>query len=136
MGEAKQTENLPDVKVDVVKEEDDKKIKTKQKLEKSTEIKEEKPMLKKVIKPKEKDVKTEEEKKKDENEKMPFGAKLRKTETVKREIKEAKLETVQLKHHQFEVTPKDTDLEQTTGIILGEPLVSSEEGGNVMKKTD
>merc|ERR1711997_956810 len=136
MGEAKQTENLPDVKVDVVKEEDDKKVKTKQKLEKPTEIKEEKPMLKKVIKPKEKDVKNDDLKKKDENEKMPFGAKLRKTETVKREIKEAKLETVQLKHHQFEVQPRETDLEQTTGIILGEPLVSSEEGGNVMKKTD
>merc|ERR1712048_991534 len=68
--------------------------------------------------------------KKDETEKLPFGAKkLRKTETVKREIKEAKMETVQLKHHEFEVTPRDADSEQTTGIILHEPLVSLDEGG-------
>ena len=122
-----QEEELKSVTVDTV---DTKKAKT----EKPTEIKEEKPTLKKVIKPKEKDVKKSQ--KKDETEQLPFGTKLRKTETVKREIKEAKLETVQLKHHEFEVQPKDTDLEQTTGIVLGEPLVTFEESGDDLKKTD
>merc|ERR1712062_207105 len=75
----------------------------------------------------------EEEKKNVEEEKIPFKAKPRKTETVKRKIKEAKMETVQLKHHQFEVQPRDTDLEQTTGVVLGEPQVSMDEG---VKKTE
>merc|ERR1712187_1065113 len=101
----------------------------KQTRDKPIEMKEEKPRLKKDIKPKEKDTKSEDLKKKDETEKLPFGAKLRKTETIKREIKEAKMETVQLKHHEFEVTPRDADSEQTTGIILHEPLVSLDEGG-------
>merc|ERR1711953_635790 len=104
------------------------------KSEKPLELKKEKPKLKKVINPREKEVKNLDPKKKDET--LPFGSKLRKTETVKREIKEAKMETVQLKHHQFEVQPRETDLEQTTGVILGEPLVSLDEGREAVKKAD
>merc|ERR1712203_735551 len=93
-----------------------------------------KPKPKKFMKPREKDTKNEGLKKTDESEKLPFGAKLRKTETVKREIDEAKLETVQLKHHQFEVQPRDADDEQTTGIVLREPLVSLDEDGDALNK--
>merc|ERR1712079_582283 len=129
--ESKETK---DERVEAVKMDEDIKIDTKS--EKPLELKDEMPKLKKVIKPKEKEVKNEDLKKKDETEKSPFGAKLRKTETVKREIKEAKLEAVQLKHHQFEVQPRDTDLEQTTGVILGDPLVSLDEGREAVKKAD
>merc|ERR1712073_159346 len=70
--------------------------------------------------------------KKDEYEKLPFGAKLRKTETVKRKIDETKMETVQLKNHKFEVKPQETDVEKTSNIILGKALASLDED----KKTD
>merc|ERR1712228_452378 len=70
--------------------------------EKPVELNEgEKPKLKKVIKPKDKEVKNEDLKKEEESDNLPFKAKLRKTETVKRKIEEAKIETVQLKHHEF-----------------------------------
>merc|ERR1712066_1046222 len=95
--------------------------------EKPGELKEEKPKLKKVIKPKDKEIKNEDLKKQEESEKLPFRAKLRKTETIPRKIEKAKMETVQLKHHEFEVGPKETDVEQISSIILGEPLVSVDE---------
>merc|ERR1712083_862242 len=96
---------------------------------------EEKPKLKKVIKPKDKEVKNDDLKKEEESDKLPFKAKLRKTETVKRKIEEAKIETVQLKHHEFEVEPRDTDVEQTTGILLTEPLLSVDEN-SIKQKAD
>merc|ERR1711953_478903 len=100
--------------------------------EKPQEVKEETPKLKKVVKPKDKEMTNEDLKKKDESEKLPFGAKLRKTETVKRKIDETKMETVQLKNHKFEVKPQETDVEKTSNIILGKPLASLDED----KKTD
>merc|ERR1712223_1155786 len=127
-------QNTENETADKVKVETKKSVKTKVEKpdEKPQEVKEETPKLKKVVKPKDKEMTNEDLKKKDESEKLPFGAKLRKTETVKRKIDETKMEIVQLKNHKFEVKPQETDVEKTSNIILGKPLASLDED----KKTD
>merc|ERR1711892_1351519 len=55
--------------------------------------------------------------KKDE-EKSAFPVKLKKAEPIRRPITEPKLETVQLKHHEFENQPQEPAAEHPTGIRL------------------
>ena len=56
----------------------------------------------------------------DEN--QPFEIKLKKSKPNKRIPDEIKMEKVQLKHHDFENQPLDAGPEQTSSVILGDPL--------------
>merc|ERR1712105_128602 len=47
-----------------------------------------------------------------------FKPKLKKSETVKRQIEEAKLEEVKLKHHEFENIPQTPPDEALTNVIM------------------
>merc|ERR1712106_12832 len=58
-----------------------------------------------------------------------FAKKLKKTETVKIKLKETKLESVQLKHHEFEQNPQDNSNEQPSSIIVSEPLQYTDDDG-------
>ena len=49
-------------------------------------------------------------------------SRLKKAATVKRDIDSPTLEKVDLKHHDFENTPLDTDPEEKTAVKLGKPL--------------
>merc|ERR1712241_1460979 len=57
---------------------------------------------------------------------MPFGAKLKKTETTKIKIKETKLELPTLMHHEFENVPKEVTDEQVTIVKLYNEIETSE----------
>merc|ERR1712226_902358 len=51
-----------------------------------------------------------------------FKPKLKKSETVKRQIEEAKLEEVKLKHHEFENIPQTPPDEALTNVIMSKPI--------------
>merc|ERR1712038_272971 len=57
---------------------------------------------------------------------MPFGMKLKKTETTKIKIKETKLELPTLMHHKFENVPKDVTDEQVTKVKLSNEIENIE----------
>merc|ERR1712098_143022 len=59
-------------------------------------------------------------------ESLPFGMKLKKTETVKSKVAETKLELPKLKHHEFENVPEDTSNEEMTKIKLTKLIVIKE----------
>merc|ERR1712038_502065 len=65
---------------------------------------------------------------------MPFGMKLKKTETTKMKIKETKLELPTLMHHEFENVPKDVTDEQVTKVKL-ETIEAEFQGKKTQKKT-
>merc|ERR1712079_922516 len=65
---------------------------------------------------------------------MPFGMKLKKTETTKIKIKETKLELPTLMHHEFENVPKDVTDEQVTKVKL-ETIEAEFQGKKTQKKT-
>merc|ERR1712079_653112 len=69
---------------------------------------------------------------------MPFGMKLKKTETTKIKIKETKLELPTLMHHEFENVPKDVTDEQVTKVKLSNEIETTEaefKGKKTQKKT-
>merc|ERR1712079_262090 len=69
---------------------------------------------------------------------MPFGMKLKKTETTKIKIKETKLELPTLMHHEFENVPKDVTDEQVTKVKLSneiETIDAEFKGKKTQKKT-
>ena len=69
---------------------------------------------------------------------MPFGMKLKKTETTKIKIKETKLELPTLMHHEFENVPKDVTDEQVTKVKLSNEIENIEaefKGKKTQKKT-
>ena len=57
-----------------------------------------------------------------EEEQPAFGFKLKKASTVKRNWQDDKMETVELKHHEFEKLPQEEDVELTTTVVLSEPI--------------
>merc|ERR1712123_435315 len=61
---------------------------------------------------------TKNDKVKKDEEKSAFPVKLKKAEPIRRQITEPKLETVQLKHHEFENQPQEPAAEHPTGIRL------------------
>ena len=71
---------------------------------------------------------------KTENVEIIFGKKLRKAETVKRNIEEAKIEKVQLKHHAFELSPLEPCKEQKSSVKLGKLLALDIENMKEKKK--
>merc|ERR1711994_1142337 len=69
---------------------------------------------------------------------MPFGMKLKKTETTKIKIKETKLELPTLMHHEFENVPKNVTDEQVTKVKLSNEIETIEaefRGKKTQKKT-
>ena len=64
---------------------------------------------------------------------LPFGLKLKKTETVKSKIAETKLELPKLKHHEFENVPEDTSIEEMTKIKLTKLIVNKDEREKIKK---
>merc|ERR1712106_926806 len=56
-----------------------------------------------------------------------FVKKLKKTETVKLKIDENKMESVELKHHDFEPCPQDNNNEELSKLSVGEPLQYTDE---------
>merc|ERR1712079_591438 len=69
---------------------------------------------------------------------MPFGMKLKKTETTKIKIKETKLELPTLMHHEFENVPKDVTDEHVTKVKLSNEIETIEaefKGKKTQKKT-
>merc|ERR1712045_750478 len=58
---------------------------------------------------------------------LPFGMKLKKTETTKIKIKETKLEIPTLMHHEFENVPKEVTDEQVTKVKLSNEIKTIEE---------
>ena len=89
--------------------------------EKKVEPKIEKPLTKQLKKVPEKPVKKA-SKKVAEEEGTFVKPKLKKAETVKREILDVKLETVNLKSHAFEKQPQAIPEEMKTKLTLGKPL--------------
>merc|ERR1711945_42389 len=67
-------------------------------------------------------------------ESLPFGMKLKKTETVKSKVAETKLVLPKLKHHEFENVPEDTSNEEMTKIKLTKLIVVKEEKGKNRKE--
>lgn len=65
----------------------------------------------------------------------PFaGMKLRKASQVKRTWDDDKLETVDLKHHEFEHLPQEDEPEKMTTVILSEPIQDEKELEDKEKK--
>ena len=52
----------------------------------------------------------------------PFAMKLRKASQVKRSWEDDKMETVELKHHEFEKVPQEETPEKSTEVIMSEPI--------------
>lgn len=75
---------------------------------------------------------------KEEEEEAPAfaGIKLKKTSQVKRTWEEEGLETVELKHHEFEIHPEKEVAENETTVVLSTPLDYDEadKGQKVKKK--
>ena len=61
-------------------------------------------------------------------------SRLKKAETVKREVDGPKMETVDLKHHEFENEPQDTIPEEKTNLKLGKPIKEIDANKKVKKK--
>ena len=65
----------------------------------------------------------------------PFaGMKLKKSSQVKRNWDDDKLETVELKHHEFEKLPQAETPEKTTTVVMSEPMEDDDAGGDKNKK--
>ena len=60
--------------------------------------------------------------KKEEEPAAPFAMKLRKASQVKRSWDDDKMETVELKHHEFEKIPQEETPEKSTEVIMSEPI--------------
>lgn len=60
--------------------------------------------------------------KKEEEAPAPFAMKLKKSSQVKRSWDDDKMETVELKHHEFEKLPLEETLERTSTVIMSEPI--------------
>merc|ERR1712107_679560 len=65
-----------------------------------------------------------------------FGKKLKKTQTIKQKIAKPELETVHLKHHEFEIKPQNVNEEQVSLVTLGEPEDLPEPKKNIKQKKD
>ena len=62
-------------------------------------------------------------KKEEEPEQPAFaGMKLKKSSRVKRTWEDDKMETVDLKHHEFEQLPLEEEAEKATTVVLSEPI--------------
>ena len=58
-----------------------------------------------------------------QNEEPVGGIKLKKAQTGKRELDEAKVEKITLKHHEVEHVPHEEEPEKETGVILSNPIM-------------
>merc|ERR1712123_535271 len=73
---------------------------------------------------------TKNDKVKKDEEKSAFPVKLKKAEPIRRSITEHKLETVQLKHHEFENQPQEPAEENLSSIRLSTALKQRDEENN------
>ena len=65
---------------------------------------------------------------------MFSGLKLKKGKTVKRSWGEDKMETVELKHHEFEKLPQEETPEKGSTCIMSEPIEDEEKEKKKKKK--
>merc|ERR1740128_1609995 len=69
------------------------------------------------------------------SEESPFGKiKLKKAETVKRTWEDQGMETVDLKHHEFERPPQDEEPEGQSSVTLGTPFDTGDTADKPAKK--